>query len=590
MSTHKILSTFCLALVICAMALPVPAWAQPIPGEYGDAPEGGIAYPSIGGLGNFPTCIDIAGYYVSHDPVRLAWFGPDLDFENGGNGGICSFGPYDLDECWGPADLDGGLINVATYTIDPAGNLVLPCGPNPNLHIGDSCEIVPWGPEIDMQITNLSGMDCLVNVLIDWDRDGRWGGQSACPAGAVAYEHVVQNVPVPDGYVGTLAGLGAPAIQTGPDRGYFWARFTIASHFDPVPIGWDGAMQFDFGESEDYLISIGVDVVAGELGDAPEGVIAYPLSGVFGQFPTCLGGPNGHVLHAGNLGAQFGPSVDLEGNGNADLCNFSQYDNDECGRNDGDSGLMIADAYTITPNLNIEPCDLVQTQALGQPCQRLVWGVDLDIWIENHQADPRWVNAVFDWDNNGHWGEWVTCANGDTGNEHALVDFPIPGGYVGPLSALGPGGVQILRGPGYVWSRFTISDTAVGAVGWDGQGVFGDGETEDYLFRIDDTTGVPVDQSLPGIGLLVEPSFPNPFNPRTEITFQLQRPGAALVTVHDAGGRTVATLADGEFAAGRHSLVWEGQDDAGDRLSSGAYLLRVEAAGEVRSGKLTILK
>ncbi len=37
----------------------------------------------------------------------------------------------------------------------------------------------------------------------------------------------------------------------------------------------------------------------GEFRDAPEGALAYPVTGVVGMFPTCKGvGPAGHVHHA----------------------------------------------------------------------------------------------------------------------------------------------------------------------------------------------------------------------------------------------------------------------------------------------------
>jgi hypothetical protein len=52
----------------------------------------------------------------------------------------------------------------------------------------------------------------------------------------------------------------------------------------------------------------------------------------------------------------------------------------------------------------------------------------------------------------------------------------------------------------------------------------------------------------------------------------------------------VATLVDEALPPGRHELTWRGRGDDGRTLPSGTYLLRVAAAGETRTGKLTILK
>jgi len=78
-----------------------------------------------------------------------------------------------------------------------------------------------------------------------------------------------------------------------------------------------------------------------EFGDAPEGAIAYPSTGIIGLFPTCMTvGPNGFVIH-NNFGAFF-VGFDLEVDGNAGLCPmFAPYDNDEC-FGDGSAVSLLA--------------------------------------------------------------------------------------------------------------------------------------------------------------------------------------------------------------------------------------------------------
>ncbi len=85
-------------------------------------------------------------------------------------------------------------------------------------------------------------------------------------------------------------------------------------------------------------------------------------------------------------------------------------------------------------------------------------------------------------------------------------------------------------------------------------------------------------------------AYPNPFNPLTRLSFDLPRAGSVTVRVHDLGGRVVCTLFDGERVAGRHEVVWQGRDDAGQSLASGVYLAQVRTAGGVSSTKLVLAK
>lgn len=83
---------------------------------------------------------------------------------------------------------------------------------------------------------------------------------------------------------------------------------------------------------------------------------------------------------------------------------------------------------------------------------------------------------------------------------------------------------------------------------------------------------------------------PNPFAESTRISFTLPTKGTARLTVTDVSGRTLRTLFEGEAAAGRRDVTWDGRDDAGHVVSSGVYFFRVESEGRVRTIKGTLLK
>ncbi len=83
----------------------------------------------------------------------------------------------------------------------------------------------------------------------------------------------------------------------------------------------------------------------------------------------------------------------------------------------------------------------------------------------------------------------------------------------------------------------------------------------------------------PSIVTALEPSFPNPFRPSTTIPFTLAESGPVRLSVYGADGRLIAQLIEGEQAAGRHIVSWDGRDRNGQRLPSGVYFFALNAGG-----------
>lgn len=85
--------------------------------------------------------------------------------------------------------------------------------------------------------------------------------------------------------------------------------------------------------------------------------------------------------------------------------------------------------------------------------------------------------------------------------------------------------------------------------------------------------------------------WPNPFNPRTTVRFDLPRDGRVELAVYDLQGRRVRTLLAGNAAAGPHEVLWQGDDDAGRALPSGVYLARLRGPeGTSAERKLTLVR
>ena len=102
--------------------------------------------------------------------------------------------------------------------------------------------------------------------------------------------------------------------------------------------------------------------------------------------------------------------------------------------------------------------------------------------------------------------------------------------------------------------------------------------------------GSPVaDETLPQV-LAIRGIAPNPFNPKTEIRYDVPRDGWVDLSVFDVRGRKVCDLVSGQQAAGRHSVTWTGRDDRGQSVAAGVYFARVTSSDGTRTAKMVLTK
>lgn len=83
---------------------------------------------------------------------------------------------------------------------------------------------------------------------------------------------------------------------------------------------------------------------------------------------------------------------------------------------------------------------------------------------------------------------------------------------------------------------------------------------------------------------LLAQNYPNPFNPTTTISFDLTRNAYVEISIHNLLGQTVSIVADGNFVAGEHDVIWEGNNNSGEPVASGIYFYRM------RSGQLAVTR
>ncbi len=83
--------------------------------------------------------------------------------------------------------------------------------------------------------------------------------------------------------------------------------------------------------------------------------------------------------------------------------------------------------------------------------------------------------------------------------------------------------------------------------------------------------------------------YPNPFRSHTTLPYYLSNPGDVTFEIYNCNGQGVATIGLKHVNAGNHTLVWNGTDSRGSRLSSGVYVIKASANGSVRVKKVLLL-
>ena len=88
----------------------------------------------------------------------------------------------------------------------------------------------------------------------------------------------------------------------------------------------------------------------------------------------------------------------------------------------------------------------------------------------------------------------------------------------------------------------------------------------------------------------LQPCYPNPFNPTTTISFELEFPAEIILAVYDARGEMVRTLVAGFYPAGVNSKMWHGKNNHGQVVASGVYFARMTLGRQSEVQKMILLR
>ena len=86
------------------------------------------------------------------------------------------------------------------------------------------------------------------------------------------------------------------------------------------------------------------------------------------------------------------------------------------------------------------------------------------------------------------------------------------------------------------------------------------------------------------------PNYPNPFNPATNIKFELPEATHVSLVIMDLLGRNIRTLVDGKINGGYHQVNWDGMMAAGAPAPSGVYLIQFSTKNYKKTYKALLIK
>ena len=90
--------------------------------------------------------------------------------------------------------------------------------------------------------------------------------------------------------------------------------------------------------------------------------------------------------------------------------------------------------------------------------------------------------------------------------------------------------------------------------------------------------------------LTLNPSYPNPFNPNTKISFDLPKSSKVKLQIVDINGRVIANLLSNSLDSGTYNVNWNGTSDSGVNMSSGIYFIILNVDGSILTQKLSLIR
>ncbi len=165
----------------------------------------------------------------------------------------------------------------------------------------------------------------------------------------------------------------------------------------------------------------------------------------------------------------------------------------------------------------------------------------------------------------------------------SILEYQTP---TGVLSGAKPGRDIRFR----VWQKQSNKE-AEGSPSFTSGGRFGDILTVVNPLKANLTS--PVDESDSQRGpsqFFLSQNHPNPFNPSTKLVYNLPLSSRIRIVVYDMYGKQIRTLINGRKSAGQQTVTWDGKDEKGRAVSSGHYIIRMDAENYSKTRKVILAR
>ena len=116
-----------------------------------------------------------------------------------------------------------------------------------------------------------------------------------------------------------------------------------------------------------------------------------------------------------------------------------------------------------------------------------------------------------------------------------------------------------------------------------------------YLYRLlsnsDHSANLHVANFSPSTSMVnLHKNYPNPFNPKTTISYNLKEDTFVNLTIYDLVGKQVKTLVNGKEKSGNRHIQWDATNHHGYPVPSGTYLYKIETDNFSQTKKMILLK
>ena len=218
------------------------------------------------------------------------------------------------------------------------------------------------------------------------------------------------------------------------------------------------------------------------------------------------------------------------------------------------------------------------------PMEFYSFGNRVFAWIQHDAANFFYSHIIFSDDNGLTWHPPIFGGGGDFGPTFLCYDLAALGStfFLAPQNVGRWSGIVVSPDTGKTWipANIGLTDSLVTALVVKG----------DYLFAGTSKAGIwkrPISDIVAGVPSLTfdQPpdyrllhNYPNPFNPSTQITFDIPVDAHVRVIVFNSLGQQVDCLADDFMHAGRHNIIWQ------PHVPTGAYFCRLEVSPPGTSG------